>query len=100
VDLGGDEVQPLHQVVTLDRAECGRERPRLAVGDVLQQHRDLGEARAVVELEQRHVALGIDRVVVGAVGELVGAQVDLDRLGRDAGLDERDVGANEQAPGA
>ena len=71
VDFGRDEVEPFHQPVALHRAERRRERAGLAVGDVLQDHRDFGEARAVVELEQRNVAFRVDRVVVGAVGERV-----------------------------
>ena len=84
----------------------GRERAGLAVGDVLQDHRDFGQARAVVELEQRHVALRIDRVVVGAVGELVLLEVDASsrtagriRRARCAGRASRRPGSNRASSG-
>ena len=50
--------------------------------------------------QRRHGALGVDRVVVGAVLELVRLQVDLDEVGGDAGFGEATIcGDIEQAPG-
>ena len=42
-----DEIQPLHHAIALGRAERGRQRAGLAIGNVLQDDRDLGEALAV-----------------------------------------------------
>jgi len=78
-------------MVALHRAVGRRERSRLAIGDVLEDYRDFREPVAVVELEQRYVAFRIDRVVVGAVGKLVGVQIDPDEVVRQAGFLERDV---------
>jgi len=46
---------------------------------------------AVVELQRGHVAARVDRQVVGAVGGLLGVEVDLHQLERDAGLLGDDV---------
>jgi hypothetical protein len=60
-----DDGEPARRARLADQRAAGRE-----VGDVLQQRRGFGVARAVVELEQRHVAARRDVEVAGAVGSV------------------------------
>jgi len=46
---------------------------------------------AVVELEHRNIALGVDRVEVFAAGELVRLGVDLDQRRRQSGFEQSDM---------
>jgi len=67
---------------------------------VLQQRGAFGMARAVVELQQRHVAARRDlEVVAAAIGQRVGREVDLVRLEGDAGLAQRDVDGQRAGAG-
>src|SRR5262249_33757622 len=92
VQLGRDEVEPLGKAIAFGRARGGRERRlRPPVGDVLHDRRALGEDPAVVELERRHVALGIHGEKIAATGELVLPEVDLLEGEGDARLAQRDV---------
>lgn len=92
VQLGGDEIQHLHQAVALERAGGrGQSAARLLVGDVLQHHADLGQHLAVVELQRRHVAFGIDGGEVGARFGFLGHQVDLFQVEFQAGFAQGDV---------
>jgi hypothetical protein len=91
VHLGRDEGEPLHELVALERSRRRRERAGLAIREVLQEHVRLGEPRAVVELEHRHVALRVDRAVIGAVRQRVLDEIDLDRLVLEIELVEHDV---------
>src|SRR6185312_4157992 len=78
VHLGGEEVEPFLQAHALHRARFrGEARLGLAVGEVLHDGRALGQARAVVQLEHRDVALAVDAVEVAAAVELVRLGVDL-----------------------
>ena len=54
---------------------------------------------ACIERQRRHLALRIDLQEIVAVFELLGAQVDLDQIVGQAGLQKRDMGESEQAPG-
>jgi hypothetical protein len=59
----------------------------------------LGEPLAVVELERRHLALRVDRVVVAAVGELLRLRAREHQVERQAGLAQRDVRAQRAGAG-
>ena len=62
------------------------------LGQVLDDDRGLGDALAVVELEQGHVAARVDRQVVAAtLGEPVGGKVHLGQLDGYARLAGDDV---------
>ena len=92
MQLGADEVQPALQAVARQRA-IGRCQflVRHLVGDVLHDGRTFGQARTVVQLQQRHVAQRVDGVVVGAVVELVGLGRRTQRGEGQAGFVQCDV---------
>jgi hypothetical protein len=78
------------------RQACGGE----TIGDELQDRGVLGQHFAVVGAQRRNQAERVDREIVLAGGEhfLVGG-IDLDHVGRTAGLGERDArghGAGER----
>src|SRR5690606_21787269 len=99
--LRADEVQPLLQPVALHGAGRGGELLlRHPVRDVLQQGGDLGQERAVVELESRDVALGVDGGVVLSAGGLASEQVDADQVDGEAGLPQGDVGCEGTGTGS
>src|SRR5690606_33371592 len=75
VHLGGDETEPFHQLPAFDRAERGRQLARLPVRDVLQDHVRFRERRAVVEHQERYIALRIYGVVIGTVRQLVSGEI-------------------------
>ena len=94
VQLGGDEVEPLDQAITRHRAGGrGQVAGGHLVGDVLHDGRAFGQALAVVQLQQRHIAFGVDAVVVGAIGQLVGLGAGEHSVELQAGLVENDVRA-------
>jgi hypothetical protein len=101
VQFGGDEVEPLHLAVALHRAP-GRDQLLVGhlVGDVLHDGRAFAQTLAVVQLEQRHVALGADRVVVGAVGQLVCLGAGQHGREGQAGFAQHDVRAERAGAGA
>lgn len=61
--------------------------PGFLIRNVLQDHRDLGEDLTVVEPQDRHVALRIDRF------EFSGLRIDLHELERNLGFAQCDVGS-------
>jgi hypothetical protein len=100
VHLGADEGQPLLQPVARQRAVGRREvLGRHLVGDVLHDGRAFAQARAVVQLEHRHVAQRVDAVVVGAVLQLVRLGAGQDRFEGQAGFAQRDVGRQRAGAG-
>jgi hypothetical protein len=56
-------------------------------------------AAAVVQFQQRHVAARIDREVVVAAFQAMRGEVDLDEIGGDAGLAQRDVDGERAGAG-
>jgi hypothetical protein len=101
VDLGGDEVEPLLQAVARHRAGSWCQLAgRCLVGDVLHDGWPFAQALAVVELQQRDIALGVDAVVVGPVLQLVRLGAGQHRLEGQAGLGENDVGRQRTRAGA
>ena len=60
--FGRNEVEPFHQSITGHRAggRC-KTRGGFLVRQILPDDADFGEHRAVVQLQRRHVTLGIDR---------------------------------------
>ena len=63
------------------------------VGDVLQHDLRLGQdvASGPVELERRHVALGVDQAIVLAGREALGVDIDAHELERSLGFAQCDV---------
>src|SRR4029077_3552836 len=78
VQLGSDMGEPALKVIAIDGA-CGRDdaSPRVLVGDVLYDRRALADHLPVVELEQRNLALWVDRPIIVAFLGLFLAQIDL-----------------------
>ena len=68
-----------------------RRQLRRLVGDQAEDGDVLGQHLAVVELQRRHIALGIDLVVVAAVLGPLGLEVDLDPVELEARLVQGDV---------
>jgi hypothetical protein len=92
VQLRRDEVDPFKGPVSLDGPGGGQEgRAGGAVGEILQDHRVLGQDPAVVEGERGHLALRVDREVVATIFGSLGGEVDLDDLVREPGLGKYDV---------
>src|SRR5690606_23801250 len=91
VQLGADEGQGRLQAVALEvvagRSQAGL---GLGVGDVLQDGDVLGQHPAVVQLQRRHVAEGIDAQVVLAVLGLA-VTADPDQVEGQAGFAKGDV---------
>src|SRR4051794_23368671 len=93
VKLGGDEVEPFELAIAVDPATRQRERGvRCLIGEILEDHRILGQDIAVVELQRRDSALRIDVVEAPSVGGALAGELDLDELDRKAGLAGDDMG--------
>ncbi len=95
VDIG----EPCLQLVTLVAVARGRQALAGLVGDHLDDDRAFGDEFAGVERQCRHLALRIDRQVVVAVFQLLGAQVDLDQVIGQTGLQQRDMGGERAGAG-
>ena len=91
VQLGADEAQPLLQPAALHafaRADAGSGE---LFGDMLQDRDVFGQDHAVIGAHHRHEAERVDGVEVGIVPQhLLGLGIDLDEVGRMAGLIQRD----------
>ncbi len=92
MQLGGDVVEPLLELVAFQAARLGSELClRLAICQVLDDGDALGEYPAVVELQGWHVTLGADRAEVLSRGRLAGLGVDAFEIEGKAQLTEHDV---------
>jgi hypothetical protein len=92
VDLARDVAEMFLQVIARHRAGGWREpRAGVAIRDVLHDGWALGEALAIVELERRHVALGVDGPEVPAVAGPVRREINDRRLERESGFAQRNV---------
>ena len=92
VQLGRDEVQPFEQLVALLRIAGRRRIFARLVGDHLDDDRPLGDQFARIERQHRHLAFRVDLQKVVTVFQLLGAQVDLDQIVGQAGLEKGDMG--------
>ena len=92
MQLRGKEGEPFHEARALHR--LGRRRQaglRVLIGDEGKDRDVLGEKRAVVELQRRHVALRVQPAEIPAMLGPVRLQVDPFEVQRQAFLLGRDV---------
>jgi hypothetical protein len=71
---------------------AGQDHLGFAVGQVLHDGRAFGEDGAVVELQGGHIALGVDGAEVAPIAGLLGLEIDLDHVMRQAEFVQDDVG--------
>ena len=100
MQLGGDEVEPLLQLVALGAVAGGRE---VLAGGFIRNHLDndraFGQEFAIVHAKRRHLAFWIDLQVVVAVLELLRPQIDLDQIVWKTGFQQRDMGRKRTGSG-
>jgi hypothetical protein len=88
-----------YHAVTRHGPECRRQGAGLAVGDVLKDDRHFREPPAVVELEQRDIAFGVDLVIVGVMTDDVLAEVDADEIELRSRFAQGDVSSERASAG-
>ncbi len=100
VQLGRNEAQPLEQAIPCELAWRRREPTlRHLIGDPEHDRDALGQALPVVELEDGHVAFGVDRLERLAIGGLPPPQVHPHRGEGKPASRRAMCGESEQAPG-
>src|SRR5207244_11369119 len=100
MQLRGDEIEPLLQLVALEAAAFRRKACiGLLVGEVLDDRWAFGENLAAIELQRRDVALAVDFQKVTAAVVFLCFEVHLDQLERQSGLAADDVGEQRTGSG-
>ena len=93
MNFGAEEIQPGLKFRAFDRARCRCEAcGRLLICNVLHDCRAFGHALAVVEFEQRHIAVGVDLEVIATVFQGVGFNVHFHKVDRNTRFAQADMG--------
>ncbi|MPN52576.1 hypothetical protein SDC9_200238 [bioreactor metagenome] len=78
MQFGGDEIQPFHQSVTLQRASCRCQAFFWhTVSEVLNDGRPFGEHLPIIHLQSGDTAQGIDGLVINTSLSHLGAEINL-----------------------